>query len=403
MKELSEMYQLLAYTPVFLIILLLAPYFLSETILFLVIQSFQPHPDHVGRTLERMTDIHQIAGLLLAWYDRCARTMPWRGIHDPYKTWVSETMLQQTRVETVIPYYFRFISRFPTLQDLAAADEQEVLKMWEGLGYYSRARNLLKGARQVMEWYGGILPRDPQLLRNISGIGPYTAGAVASIAYEVPVPAVDGNVFRVFSRLFGIRKNIRLPEIRKDLESLAASAVPPERAGDYNQAVMDLGATVCVPGTPECSRCPLSSLCDAFEKGDAPDLPVIPGSAPQKIISYTVPVLLSDSRTLVRKRTESLLNGLWCFPLLECKPQDCASFLYSKWKIPAVPSGEPVTARHVFTHLIWQMTIMPLEAGSALSAPSGYCWISAAELDSLAFPSAMNIPLSTARNLFSRE
>ena len=285
MKERSENYYILVYTLNINDILLYTPYFSSETFLFLMIQSFQPHTEHSGRTLERMTDTQKIAGLLLEWYDRCARTMPWRGIHDPYKTWVSETMLQQTRVETVIPYYFRFISRFPSLEDLAAANEQEVLKLWEGRGYYSRARNLLKGARQVMEQYGGILPKDPHLLRSISGIGPYPAGAVASIAYDVPVPAVDGNVCRVFSRLFGVRENIRLPEIRKSLESLAASAVPTERAGDYNQAVMDLGATVCVPGTPDCSKCPLSSLCDAFEKGDAADLPVIPGSAPQKIIS----------------------------------------------------------------------------------------------------------------------
>ena len=156
-----------------------------------------------------MTYPSEIASPLLKWYDCCARSMPWRGIHDPYKTWVSETMLQQTRVETVIPYYERFLARFPTLKDLAAADEADILKMWEGLGYYSRARNLLKGVRQVMEQYNGTVPHDPKLLAKISGIGPYTAGAIASIAYDVPVPAVDGNVLRVFSRLFGIRDTRR--------------------------------------------------------------------------------------------------------------------------------------------------------------------------------------------------
>ena len=158
-----------------------------------------------------MERFRSISSCLLAWYDRFARSMPWRGICNPYYTWISETMLQQTRVETVIPYYERFISRFPTLEDLAAANESDVLKMWEGLGYYSRARNLLKGARQVIEQYGGKLPEGASELQNISGIGPYTAGAVASIAYGIPVPAVDGNVLRVYARIFGIRKTSACP------------------------------------------------------------------------------------------------------------------------------------------------------------------------------------------------
>lgn len=348
-----------------------------------------------------MTDPSEIASPLLKWYDCCARSMPWRGIHDPYKTWVSEAMLQQTRVETVIPYYERFLARFPTLKDLAAADEADILKMWEGLGYYSRARNLLKGVRQVMEQYSGTVPHDPKLLAKISGIGPYTAGAIASIAYDVPVPAVDGNVLRVFSRLFGIRDNIRLPDTRKKLESMAAFAVPDKRAGDYNQAVMDLGATVCVPGTPDCDHCPLSSLCNAFIRGDAADLPVIPGAAPQKIVSFSIPILISGNQTLVRKRTETLLKGLWCFPLLECNPQDLPTFLFRKFQIIAVPAGESIHTRHVFTHLIWQMTIMPFTVTNDLPAPDGYVWVSASELENLAFPSAMNIPLKTARDFLS--
>ena len=349
-----------------------------------------------------MLEHSDFSGILLEWYDRCARSMPWRGIQDPYRTWVSEAMLQQTRVETVIPYYTKFISRFPSLQDLAEADEAEVLKLWEGLGYYSRARNLLKGARQVMEQYGGILPRDPLLLRKISGIGPYTAGAVASIAFGVPVPAVDGNVLRVYSRLFGIRENIRLPEIRKKLESLASSAVPADRPGDYNQAVMDLGATVCVPGTPDCSRCPLSSFCSACAEGDAADLPVIPGASPQKVLCWTVPVLLSGDCLLLRRRTESLLHGLWCFPLLDCDPEELPSFLEKKMHISARPAGEPVKARHVFTHLIWEMLVVPMEAPPGSDAPDDYHWIPVSGLDRLAFPSAMNVPLAVARGLIKK-
>ena len=231
----------------------------------------------------------QITAALLSWYDRYARVLPWRGFHDAYRTWVSESMLQQTRVETVLSYYFRFLERFPTLSALAESDEADVLKAWEGLGYYSRARNLWKGAKQVMEQYGGVLPREPEKLRNICGIGPYSAGAIASIAYDIPVPAVDGNVIRVYSRLFGIRENVLLPAVRKEIEDTAAAIVPLDRPGDYNQAVMDLGATVCVPGTPDCARCPLSAFCDAFACGDAPDLPLIPGKErPTKVTSWSI-------------------------------------------------------------------------------------------------------------------
>ncbi len=343
----------------------------------------------------------EISGILLAWYDRCARTLPWRGIRDPYKTWVSESMLQQTRVETVIPYYHRFIARFPTISSLASADEQEVLKLWEGLGYYSRARNLLKGARQVMDQYEGILPRDPAILRKISGIGPYTAGAIASIAYDVPVPAVDGNVLRVFSRLFGVRENIALPEVRRKLEETAASAVPENRPGDHNQAVMDLGATICVPGTPDCARCPLSAFCNAFSRGDAADLPILPRPVPQKTLHWTVPVLRSGNRILVRCRTESLLRGLWCFPMLNCAPEEAGIVLRKRLHLNACSAGNSCSARHVFTHLIWYMEILPMETDPGLPAPPGYRWVSTHELDTLAFPNAMSIPLQTAHTMLS--
>ena len=336
---------------------------------------------------------------LLGWYDRCARKMPWRGIRNPYLTWISEIMLQQTRVETVIPYYKRFLTRFPSIPDLAAAQEADVLKAWEGLGYYSRARNLLKGARQVMEQYGGILPEDPALLRKISGIGSYTAGAIASIAYNIPVPAVDGNVLRVYSRLFGIRENILLPPVRKGIEATAAAMVPRDRPGDYNQAVMDLGATVCVPGTPDCARCPLTAFCDAFVRGDAPALPLIPGKHPQKSVQWTVAVLRSGNRTLIRRRTETLLQGLWCFPMLECEPADATALLEKKFRLHTVPAGPIVHARHVFTHLIWEMDILPLDAGPDASLPQDYRWAAPAELETLVFPVAMTAALNESKKL----
>ena len=336
---------------------------------------------------------------LLSWYDRCARDLPWRGFHDAYRTWVSEAMLQQTRVETVLSYYERFLSRFPSLPSLAAASEAEVLKEWEGLGYYSRARNLWKGARQVVSDYGGILPRDPALLRKISGIGPYTAGAIASIAYDIPVPAVDGNVIRVLSRVFGIRSDALESVTRHRIEELAASLVPAHRPGDYNQAVMDLGATVCVPGTPDCGRCPLSAFCDAFRAGDAVDLPVLPKARPQKVIPYAVLLIRSGNRVLMRQRTERLLQGLWCFPMLEgaCTVDELAPVVQKKLSLFCTGLKDAGPARHVFTHQIWQMQLYTMDAEASASAPAGYVFVPLDQLSSLPLPVAMNAAVSVLK------
>ena len=334
----------------------------------------------------------QIASALLAWYDRNARVLPWRGFHDAYRTWVSEAMLQQTRVETVLSYYDRFLARFPDLPSLAAAPEADVLKAWEGLGYYSRARNLWNGARQVVSEYDGILPRDPEQLRKIRGIGPYTAGAVASIAYDVPVPAVDGNVVRVLSRVFGIRADARAPETRRRIETLAASLVPAERPGDYNQAVMDLGATVCVPGTPDCGRCPLSGCCDAFRAGDASALPVLPKARPPREIPCAVLLIRSGSRVLMRLRTERLLQGLWCFPMLEgtFSPEEAAARAREELGLSCSDPVEAGSARHVFTHQVWQMRLYTMSAEASAPAPEGYAFIPVDSLSSLPLPAAMN-------------
>ena len=344
--------------------------------------------------------MEKIASGLLAWYDRCARTLPWRGFHDAYRTWVSEAMLQQTRVETVLSYYRRFLSRFPDLPSLAAASEAEVLKEWEGLGYYSRARNLWRGAQQVMAEYGGVLPRDPELLRKISGIGPYTAGAIASIAYDVPVPAVDGNVIRVLSRVYGIRTDASAPETRRRIETLAASLVPEERPGDYNQAVMDLGATVCVPGTPDCGRCPLSAFCDAFRAGDAAALPVLPGAKPQKVVPYALVLITSGDRVLMRRRTERLLEGLWCFPLFEGEftPEELRVQIRKKLRLACPVPEEAGSARHVFTHRIWQMRLYKTGAEASAPAPAGYEFIPLSRLGDLPLPVAMSAAVSVLRH-----
>ena len=339
--------------------------------------------------------MHPVTAALLAWYDRHARVLPWRGLHDPYRTWVSEAMLQQTRVDTVLSYYDRFISRFPDLPSLAAADEADVLKLWEGLGYYSRARNLLNGARIVMQEYGGMLPSDPAQLRTICGIGPYMAGAIASIAFDVPVPAVDGNVIRVVSRLFGIREDASVPAVRRNIESLAASLVPPERPGDHNQAVMDLGATVCVPGTPDCGRCPLSSFCSAYRAGDAADLPVLPKARKPKVVPWTVLVILSGNRVLLRRRTEKLLQGLWCFPMLEgtLSGEEAVSAAKSKLHLSVQSPVSHGKARHVFTHQVWDMTLVFLSAEEGTAAPAGYEFVPAGDIKNRALPAAMNAAL----------
>ncbi len=342
-----------------------------------------------------------VASSLLSWYDRHARVLPWRGIHDPYRTWVSEAMLQQTRVETVLNYYDRFLAAFPTLPDLAAASEDQVLKLWEGLGYYSRARNLLSGARQVMEEYGGLLPQDPEALQKIRGIGPYTSRAIASIAFDIPVPAVDGNVIRVLSRLYGIRENPLQPPVRRRLEDLAAALVPEERPGDYNQAVMDLGAGICVPGTPDCEACPLRSFCDAFSTGDAASLPLLPAAKAPREVSWAVAVLFSPAGVLMRRRTEKLLQGLWVFPMFggTLSGEELALLINRKMKLKTSPPLFRGTARHVFTHQVWQMSLHTAESDAA-PAPAGYEWIAPADYPSLALPTAVKAASALVRSRF---
>ncbi len=340
-----------------------------------------------------------IASLLLDWYDQHARTLPWRGIHDPYRTWVSETMLQQTRVETVLGYYERFRTRFPTIADLAAAPEDDVLKMWEGLGYYSRARNLHKGAKQVVADFDGRIPSTVGELRKISGIGPYTAGAIASIAFDQPVPAVDGNVIRVVSRLRGIRENVGIPSVRRALEGEAASLVSAERPGDFNQAVMDLGATVCVPGTPSCERCPLQAECDAFAVGDAEDLPVLPRKNPPKAFDYAVCLIFSGDRVLMRQRTEAMLHGLWVFPMVEGKPtlRQLPSAVKKLTRLAAADVQKVGEAKHVFTHQIWQMELFTMSVPEGAEAPAGYRFIPLSEMSALTIPTAMRAAVKAVR------
>jgi len=252
---------------------------------------------------------------ILEWYARHARELPWRGHPDPYEVWVSEIMLQQTRVEAVIPYFERWMGRFPGVRELAAASEQDVLSLWEGLGYYSRARNLHKAARIVMNDYGGELPHELASLRKLPGIGRYTAGAIASMAFGLDVATLDGNLRRVFARVFDVAEPADSPVGENILWVLAERYLPKDHAGDYNQALMDLGATLCLPRNPACLLCPLRDLCKARALGLQEQRPVLKPRA--EVLHYTVTaaVLRRDGKILLAKRpSKGLLGGMWEFP-----------------------------------------------------------------------------------------
>jgi A/G-specific adenine glycosylase len=252
---------------------------------------------------------------LLFWYGHASRKLPWRGSQDPYRVWVSEIMLQQTRVEAVMPYFMRWMKRYPGIRELAAASEQDVLALWEGLGYYSRARNLHKSARIVMEEHDGGLPRDLTALVSLPGIGRYTAGAIASIAFGQDVPTLDANIRRVYARVFNMAQAADSPTGEETLWKLAEQNLPKGRAGDYNQALMDLGATICIPKKPRCDLCPLTELCQACLLGIQAERPVLKPKAVVPHYTVSAAVVRRDGKVLLAKRpSKGLLGGMWEFP-----------------------------------------------------------------------------------------
>ena len=256
-----------------------------------------------------------LSAALLTWYARHARDLPWRGNSDPYAIWVSEIMLQQTRVESAIPYFQRWLHHFPSIADLAHAPQQEVLALWEGLGYYSRARNMRRAAQIIMTEWNGKLPNDLHALGKLPGIGQYTAGAIASIAFGLDTPALDGNIRRVLARVFNVAVPVSSPAGKRCLSELAAANLPPGQAGDYNQALMDLGATICTPRAPDCSHCPLASLCLSFAAGIQEARPVHVARAPLPHYLVTAAVIQRDHQVLIAQRPDQgLLGGLWEFP-----------------------------------------------------------------------------------------
>lgn len=333
-----------------------------------------------------------IAQPLLAWYGQNARDLPWRHTQDPYAIWVSEIMLQQTRVAAVLGYYARFLSALPTVADLAKVDEDALMKLWQGLGYYSRARNLQKAAQQVMANHNGHFPQTLEGLKALPGIGDYTAGAVASAAFGLQTSAVDGNVLRVVSRLLDCHDDITLPGTKKAFTAWIDTQLPP--AGDhmrqFNQAVMELGATICGPNSaPQCGVCPLQKKCLAYSHGTAEKLPVKAPKKPRRKEEKTVFILTSGNQVVVKKRPATgLLAKLWEFPNVDGHLDEAAVAAHL-----ALLGIEPqqwrsrLTAQHIFTHVEWDMVGYCIDVTATQRLPDGWVWAEKT-LEAHAVPSA---------------
>jgi len=335
-----------------------------------------------------MTDF---ARRILAWYEKHARVLPWRGHSDSYAVWVSEIMLQQTRVETVAPYFARWMERFPTLTALAAAPEEEILSAWEGLGYYSRAHNLRKAAKIVVEEYGGQLPANLAGLRKLPGIGRYTAASIASIAFGQDVATLDGNLKRVFARVFDVSQPADSTAGEKILWHLAETHLPSGRAGDYNQALMDLGATICLPRNPRCLICPVQEICSARAQGLQEQRPVQKPKAevPRKLKAAAV--IVWEGKTLLNRRPAGgLLGGLWEFPAAEVEADAAESLppaLEAAYALKVAPLTRLPEIHHAYTHfrlteIPWLCQLAEPLPRTAFTAASPLCWTPLSALES---------------------
>ena len=353
------------------------------------------------------SSLSNIVTPLLNWYHTYARTLPWRQSPSAYHIWVSEIMLQQTRVEAVKAYYNRFTAELPTIADLAACQEEKLLKLWEGLGYYNRVRNMQKAAIQVMTQYHGEMPHSYEELLKLPGIGSYTAGAVASIAYGIPVPAVDGNVLRVITRMtanYGdITKQNTKDEITKQLQAI----MPKQHAGDFNQALMELGATVCIPnGEPQCFVCPVQTYCKAFQDGLTTELPIKSKKKPRRIENKTVLLLISESAVALQKRdSKQVLAGLWQFPNVEghLSPHAVQTQI-DQWHIPAKQILESKQSKHIFTHIEWHMNsyLIFCEA-QAIDLCDQIEWMEKQDLEHIAIPTAFQPFVSVIKTYLEKK
>lgn len=320
-----------------------------------------------------------LPSLLLPWYREHMRDLPWRKDREPYHIWISEIMLQQTRVEAVKGYYARFLDTLPNIAALANCDDDLLHKLWEGLGYYSRVRNLKRAALVIMEQYGGRFPESHAEIIKLPGIGAYTAGAICSIAYDLPTPAVDGNVLRVCSRLMNDPSPIDLPETKKSVTA-ALEAIYPKEAGDFTQALMELGATICGPNrTPDCCRCPCQSICLAYRAGTTEKLPVKAPKKGKRQEDRTVFIFRCEDRYALQKRpARGLLAGLWQFPNIAGK-LDTLQALAAAQSMGLQPREilREVERKHIFTHIQWNMKGIYLE----VAAQTGdFLWFTPAEI-----------------------
>ena len=352
--------------------------------------------------------LNALAAPLLTWYDIHKRVLPWRGIRDPYRIWVSEIMLQQTRVEAVKPYFERFMHALPDVKSLAECEEERLLKLWEGLGYYNRVRNMQIAAQTVMEQYDGKLPADYEKLLELKGIGHYTAGAIASIAYGIPVPAVDGNVLRILMRVSADNSDIMKQSVKTRVEQALQQVIPQDCAGSFNQALMELGAIVCVPnGEPLCDQCPWYSFCETRKRGLWQELPVKKKAKGRRIEERTVLVIRDGERVVLKRRPKKgLLAGLYEFPNEPgTLTEDEALRAVQDMHLHPMRIQRLEEAKHIFSHVEWHMQGYMVEVDSLTREEAGLLFVEAAHSEETypipaafaAYTKYMNIRLGNER------
>lgn len=356
----------------------------------------------------------------LTWYQQEKRNLPWRYNQDPYRIWISEIMLQQTRVDTVIDYFYRFMEEFPTIQELADAPEDKLLKVWEGLGYYSRARNLQAAAKQIVTEFGGKFPTTVEEIRSLKGIGPYTAGAISSIAFEIPEPAIDGNVMRVVSRLFCIEADIAKASSRNEFDEAMRKIISQDQPGDFNQAMMDLGSSICTPTNPQCEICPIQKYCQAYRENRQTAFPIKSKKQKPKDVYYIAGIIENKQQEiLLQQRAESgLLAKMWLFPLEEVtevrfnelkNQYDPAAWdLFSITQVaedsPDFFTEEAIVwqkkvlgeVKHVFSHLRWHILVFYGRSAAPLTLKGD--WVKPAEFSKYVFPKPQQKMLEVFEN-----